>query len=147
MSQHYVDPRAATLATDAERDAVVTLLNEAFADGRLTAEEHSDRSTRALAARTYGDLDQVLTGLVAPPVPTAVGHGMSTARKVLFWVVAFFTAPFLLMGVGLLLAGQDLEDHVVGIIFVVIFGPSLFALHRWAHPKADRSRWPSLARG
>ncbi|MDR7255733.1 hypothetical protein J2X46_004750 [Nocardioides sp. BE266] len=140
MSQQYVDPRANTLATDAERDAVVTLLNEAFADGRLTPDEHADRSTRALAARTYGDLDQVLTGLVLPALPTAVVSGMSTARKVVFWVVALFTAPFLLIGVALLLGGDDVGDHIGGIFFLVIFGPSLFALHRWAHPKPDGTR-------
>ncbi|WP_374454645.1 DUF1707 domain-containing protein [Nocardioides sp.] len=141
MSQHYVDPRAATLATDAERDAVVTLLNEAFADGRLTAEEHADRSTRALSARTYGDLDQVLTGLVAPAPPTVTfSSGMSTARRLLFWVVAVFTGPFVLMGVALLLAGSDAGDRIGGIFFLVIFTPGLLALHRRAYPRGDGSR-------
>ncbi|WUH97479.1 DUF1707 domain-containing protein [Spirillospora sp. NBC_00431] len=52
-------------ASDADRERVVTVLGEAFADGRLTADEHSDRTARAYAARTLGEL----TGLTADLSP------------------------------------------------------------------------------
>lgn len=52
-------------ASDADRERVVAVLGEAFADGRLTADEHSDRTTRAYAARTLGEL----TGLTVDLSP------------------------------------------------------------------------------
>jgi hypothetical protein len=43
-------------ASDFDRDRVITLLSDAAADGRLTAEEHADRVGRAHEARTLGEL-------------------------------------------------------------------------------------------
>ncbi len=51
--------------SDAERDAVVTRLNTATSEGRLTLEEFSERVSAALAARTQGDLDLLVTDLPA----------------------------------------------------------------------------------
>jgi hypothetical protein len=53
-------------ASDADRDVVITLLSEAAGDGRLTLAEHSERSEKALAARTLGELAG-LTSDLAPP--------------------------------------------------------------------------------
>jgi len=53
-------------ASDADRELVVTLLTEAAADGRLTLDEHADRSGRALSARTIGELT-TLTADLTPP--------------------------------------------------------------------------------
>jgi hypothetical protein len=55
--------REATLASDAERERVCELLNKAFSQGRLTPADLDERTSRALAARTHGDLDDVLEGL------------------------------------------------------------------------------------
>lgn len=129
--------RAGTLASDADRDITANVLNEAYAQGRLTSEEHAERTTRAFTARTHGDLDEVLTGLLVPTAP----EDNRAARKVLFWMVTVITSPFLLMGLGLLIAGQDLGDRVFGIVFLVLFGPGLFALQRWAWPPSGPGRW------
>ncbi|MFF5260703.1 DUF1707 domain-containing protein [Actinomadura viridis] len=43
-------------ASDADRERVVSVLGEALADGRLTIEEHSERTSHAYAARTLGEL-------------------------------------------------------------------------------------------
>lgn len=53
-------------ASDADRDRVVTVLNAALADGRLTHEEHDERVHAALSARTLGDLAGLTTDLVMP---------------------------------------------------------------------------------
>src|SRR5215467_15671917 len=53
--------------SDAERDAVVARLNDATGEGRLTVEEFSERVSAALAAKTRGDLDVLLTDLPAHP--------------------------------------------------------------------------------
>ena len=50
-------------ASDADRERVVTVLADALADGRLTAEEHDERVTRAYAARTLGDLAELTSDL------------------------------------------------------------------------------------
>ncbi|XVQ12600.1 DUF1707 SHOCT-like domain-containing protein [Spirillospora sp. CA-255316] len=52
-------------ASDADRERVVSVLGEALADGRLTLEEHSERTTRAYQARTLGELTG-LTGDLSP---------------------------------------------------------------------------------
>ncbi|MGO8958808.1 MAG: DUF1707 domain-containing protein [Streptosporangiaceae bacterium] len=49
--------------SDADRDRVATLLREHHAAGRLTAQEFSDRLDKAFAARTVGDLDELLKDL------------------------------------------------------------------------------------
>jgi hypothetical protein len=43
-------------ASDADRDAVVADLGEHFQAGRLTLAEFDERTDRALAARTWGEL-------------------------------------------------------------------------------------------
>ena len=53
-------------ASDADRELVITLLGEAAADGRLTLDEHAERSERALAARTLGELTRLTADLALP---------------------------------------------------------------------------------
>jgi hypothetical protein len=52
-------------ASDAEREAAVTRLNQAVGEGRLTMDEFSERLELAYAARTRGDLDPLLRDLPA----------------------------------------------------------------------------------
>lgn len=58
------DPRRVR-ASDADRDRTASLLSEHHAAGRLTAEEFQDRMDQALAARTLGDLEDLLEDLPA----------------------------------------------------------------------------------
>lgn len=53
-------------ASDADRELVITLLSEAAGDGRLTLDEHAERSERALAARTLGELVKLTSDLTLP---------------------------------------------------------------------------------
>jgi hypothetical protein len=43
-------------ASDSDRERIAELLRDAYAEGRLTMEEHSERIEAAYAARTLGDL-------------------------------------------------------------------------------------------
>ena len=52
-------------ASDFDRDQVAELLHAAYAKGRITIEEHSDRTELALHARTFDDLT-VLTEDLLP---------------------------------------------------------------------------------
>ncbi|GAA1502961.1 DUF1707 domain-containing protein [Sphaerisporangium rubeum] len=66
---------------DAERDAVMTALREHFAQGRLTHDELDERLGATLAARTAGELRQVLADLpVTAPSPQAHGGRPAPSR-------------------------------------------------------------------
>jgi hypothetical protein len=58
-------PAAEMRASDADRDAVLSDLSEHFQVGRLTAEEFDERAGQALAARTHGELRNLLRDLPA----------------------------------------------------------------------------------
>ena len=55
------DPRMR--ASDADRDRTAALLQEHHAAGRLTAEEFQERLDAAYAAKTLGDLDEIMSDL------------------------------------------------------------------------------------
>ena len=63
------DPRvpghAEMRASDADRDVVLQVLTEAYADGRLDREELDTRTAATQAARTLGELLAPLEGLVS----------------------------------------------------------------------------------
>ncbi|MEV6211072.1 DUF1707 SHOCT-like domain-containing protein [Kitasatospora sp. NPDC051914] len=52
--------------SDADRERVADLLRDAYAEGRLTVEEHSERIEAAYAAKTFGDLVPLTRDLPAP---------------------------------------------------------------------------------
>jgi Domain of unknown function (DUF1707) len=52
-------------ASDADRERTVALLSEHLAAGRLTAEEFQERLDAAYAAKTLGQLDELLADLPA----------------------------------------------------------------------------------
>jgi hypothetical protein len=86
--QHYGrDParpgarEAVTLASDADRDAAVRVLNQAFAEGRLTADEHGERVRAAYAARAWRELAWLTADLPGPA-------GSSGAADTAGWAVA-----------------------------------------------------------
>jgi hypothetical protein len=58
MSRHH-----SLRASDADRDTVVDRLREAAGEGRLEPDELEQRVERALRARTYGDLGELLADL------------------------------------------------------------------------------------
>jgi hypothetical protein len=63
-------------AADADRDRVAGILGTAYSEGRLSRDEYDARLQSALSARTYADLDHVVTDLPAAP---ATGPGPGTA--------------------------------------------------------------------
>lgn len=53
-------------ASDADRDRIAAILADALAEGRLTAEEHSDRLDSLYAVKTVGELEVLVRDLPAP---------------------------------------------------------------------------------
>ncbi len=69
-------PPSELRASDADRERVVAVLQEAVADGRLTPAEHEERVGLAYQARTLGELSGLTTDLLPEhlqPVRTDVG--------------------------------------------------------------------------
>lgn len=52
---------------DRDREMVAQVLNNAYAQGRLTFEEHAERIAKAYDALTFGDLNALTSDLVASP--------------------------------------------------------------------------------
>lgn len=63
-------------ASDADRDQVTELLHTAYAEGRITDEEHTERLLAALRAKTFGEL-RPLTADLGPPLPS---HQLSNTQ-------------------------------------------------------------------
>ena len=77
-------PAAEMRASDADRDAVLSELSEHFQAGRLTAEEFGERAGQALAARTHGELRDLLRDLPATrpgPATPAVTSSAAPAQR------------------------------------------------------------------
>ena len=111
-----------TLASDADRDTAVGLLNAALAEGRLTADEHDQRLSAAYGARTWHQLDQLTADLPAPP---AAATGQPA------------TGMF---------AGADLR---LLCVLLVVCPPAGIAwlLYSWPRSRADPDRRPARASG
>jgi hypothetical protein len=66
---------------DADRDHAAGLLNTAYTEGRLSRDEYDGRLDSALTARTYADLDEVVTdlpGALATPADTSMAPATRT---------------------------------------------------------------------
>ncbi len=64
--------------SDGDRDLVADVLGTAFANGRITFEEHDERLTKAYAARTFGELDVLTADLVTP---TAAAQSLTADNR------------------------------------------------------------------
>lgn len=72
MSTTAVPQAPGLRCTHADRDRVVELLKNAYAEGRLDQAEFDARFDQTMNARTYADLDPILADLVpGAPVPPA----------------------------------------------------------------------------
>lgn len=67
-------------ASDADREHVASLLGQAFAEGRLSAEEHSERLEAAYAAKTMGELRPLLADLPVEFAPPSTASGLRSAQ-------------------------------------------------------------------
>jgi hypothetical protein len=71
-------------AADADRDRVAGILSTAYSEGRLSRDEYDTRLESAMSARTYADLDHIVTDLPAAqatvPSPAATTMVTRSAR-------------------------------------------------------------------
>jgi len=131
-------------AADADRDRVVEFLNMAYTEGRLSKDEYDGRLENAFSARTYADLDQLVTDLpvarAAPVAPVAKTNGLAIASLACgiaqFGFGPLATIPAIVLGhvarhqirrtgeqgAGLALAGLILgwAAVILGMILIVV---------------------------
>ncbi len=155
------DGRGQMRAADVDRDRAVGFLTTAYTEGRLSKDEYDARVESALSARTYSDLDQVVTDLPGAQVPAVrrVRETNGLAIASLCCGVAQFafgplpTIPAIVLGhmarhqikrtgedgAGMALAGLLLgwSVLVLGIVlilgFVAVFARSGASLHAVIH--------------
>ena len=78
------DPDQSLRVSDAERDETLRVLGDHAAVGRLTVDELEERSSRALAAKTRGEL-----ALLTSDLPQEAGQGRpapTPAKKPVRWI-------------------------------------------------------------
>lgn len=132
--------RATLRASDADREQVAERLRHAAAEGRLLADELEDRIGAALSARTYGELD----GIVSDLPPTSVGQRRRSRAPVRLRpaLAMAFAVPLALMLIGAIafaVSGHSHPDHrwtsglgssalVIWLLWIAIVGR--FLAHR-----------------
>ena len=143
-------------AADADRDGVVECLSIAYSEGRLSKDEVDGRLGNALSARTYADLDQLVTDL-----PAARATAVTPAAKINELAMAslacglaqFMFGPVVAIpaivfghvarhqikrtgeqGAGLALAGLMLGWATVILAIVLIIAISVGGMHGSTHP-------------
>src|SRR6202161_4435163 len=138
----YMPPRPAPRdlrASDADRERVVAMLGEALADGRISHDEHGERMSAALSARTLGELARLTTDLAAPehqPVRLDGGRPVAalftSAERSGRWVVpATMTCVAAFGEVVLDLREALLQDrHVVLSVDAVMNGTEILGRQR-----------------
>jgi murein DD-endopeptidase MepM/ murein hydrolase activator NlpD len=88
-------------AADADRQTVADRLKTALDEGRLDLHEYDERLQRAYAAKTYGDLDGLLTDLpnVAPPAVPAPPTVARSEHVTAEWLADVWKSWFSVVGI------------------------------------------------
>ena len=146
--------RASLRASDADRERFVEMLRRHHVDGRLTVDELAERTERAYAARTFGDLDALATDLPALPSPTPAapppgpvpadlpprmrppGPGQAAARATLLRTLRWFATISLMLIAVWALSGRNYFWPVWPILgFTIAIIWQAFAV--WGPPPYD----------
>jgi hypothetical protein len=110
-------------ASDADRERAVDVLEAAYVRGVLSSDELAARTGRALAARTYAELNAVTASLAARrfPAPSARGRSRkSTTRKVLAGGACAIVLPPALTAAFLTFYGGFIILFLVACVGVVV---------------------------
>jgi hypothetical protein len=67
-------------ASDADREQVAAVLSTAYAEGRLTREEHDERIDQLMAAKTFDDLIPITRDLVVVGTPALSASQQPSSR-------------------------------------------------------------------
>ena len=87
-------------ARDADRDRFVDLIEAAYADGQLGAQDRELRVSRALTAETLDELRSLTRDLQAPPGAVVPHVAAAAPARLTVQLVAFIALVVLLLGAG-----------------------------------------------
>jgi hypothetical protein len=96
MTMSEMTRRAGLRASDADREQIAERLRQAAVEGRLLAEELDERLGAALTARTYGELDAIVSDLPAPVVRRRAHRPGAGVRPVVAAAVGVLVALMVL---------------------------------------------------
>jgi hypothetical protein len=113
--------------SDAERNAVVERLSAHFTEGRLDQAEFDERVSRAMAAKTRGDLDGLFDDLPDPGPAGAPGTGGRVDPSAPHRMRRRHSGRPILM-VALVVALAIALGHTVAAIFVPWFWVAVFVV-------------------
>jgi hypothetical protein len=125
-------------AGDADREATGERLRKHHAEGRLDAEEFQERIERCYAAKTIGELDELVGDLPREHVQREQGFGRPFRRAYLRTMIPF--TPIL---VALIVACALTGWHGLWLAFPLFFLTRVWLFRRgwwgprWRHPYGD----------
>jgi hypothetical protein len=133
MTASYRPPNQLRIG-DAEREAAVACLGEHFAAGRLTHQEYDERSTRAYAARTNGDLWPLFWDLPQLPGASSRGGATATGKRTPWYAPGMF--PLLLV----VIAVVALTGHPWPLLILAgwLWWARVYRHRAWAHTSGNR---------
>jgi Domain of unknown function (DUF1707) len=128
--------------SDAERNAVVERLSEHYSAGRLDQAEFDERVSKAMAAKTRGDLDGLFDDLPDPEPAGASGMGRPTSPAAPYQMRRRPSARPVLL-VALIIALSIAVGHTVAAIFlpwfwVAVIVVAIVLVSRSTHTRHDR---------
>ena len=128
-------------ASDADREQVIDALKEAFVRGRLSKDELTVRTGRALVSRTYADLTAVTADILVtipawltearPAKPGRVPARKPVNKKAVAWTTCMIVLPPMVWAASLTYSGGFI------ILFLLTF-VGLMAATGPAHDAVDR---------
>jgi hypothetical protein len=139
--------RALLRAADADREYVAERLRKATAEGRLLAEELEERLEATFSARTYGELESVISDLPREPVKRARRSSLPIPwPAAVFALVVLMPVVVAVMVAALVLVASMFAMWVVMAAVVaaifgrhrVPYGPHRYYSRSW---HAASSRW------
>jgi len=101
-------------ATDADRDSVQSILQTAYAEGRLTWDEFDTRSTALMQAKTYAELGSLTADLHKPVVYRQPGNAPPTNSLAIASLVCGLSqvfAPFV-AGIPAIVCGHVARSQI-----------------------------------
>ena len=121
------DPDASLRVSDAERDQTLRILGDHASVGRLTLDELEERSSRALAAKTRGELatlvgDLPASAMARKPVRWMVAIMSGSHRRGRFRAVGSINAVSIMGGDEIDLREAEIEGGELTINLVAIMG-------------------------
>lgn len=124
-------------ASNADREATVKRLQDAFAEGRLELSELDERTTQAYAAKTLGELRPLISDLPEPkPAPPAKPQERPRrpAPWIRYGIPPIVVVLFAVWLITLIASHGHMAMPPIWILFLVFWGMGGFGRRR-------RNRW------